>query len=187
MAQHVVIDSMSITDDIVRALRLRGATEDDLAVACGCFGIIANELELARHGLALAVVSAGRPTVQISSAQLVMAAIDRAIASGEPEKGLQARIARLCGLSQSQIARALPTDDRPGQELGAEARERLEAHLLDPVAHPLPDAKDWAWTRGLAKVHATGNGWGAPGNEERRKRVFIKQEKKTSRGEGEGA
>lgn len=183
MAQHVVSDSMGITDDIVRALRLLGAearykSSDSIGSA---------EEALADHGLALAVVSAGRPTVQISSAQLVMAAIDRAIASGEPEKGLQARIARLCGLSQSQIARALPTDDRPGQELGAEARERLEAHLLDPVAHPLPDAKDWAWTRGLAKVHATGNGWGAPGNEERRKRVFIKQEKKTSRGEGEGA
>lgn len=162
---------MGITDDIVRALRLRGA-EPRRFDRSSSIGMIGDEL--ADNGLALAVVSTGRPTVQISSAQLVMAAIDRAIASGEPEKGLQARIARLCGLSQSQIARALPTDDRPGQELGPEARERLEAHLLDPVAHPLPALPEGRWKPGLEAIKAAGNGW-------------PKRRERTSRGEGRGA
>lgn len=145
---------MAITDDIERALRLRGEQAIRVFPTASLGDVAAI---LAAHGLTLAVVSEGLPTIQLTSAQLVMAAVDRALAAGEPEHGLSARISRMCGLkSAAQITRVL--DD--GRELGPEARAALEEHLLDPKARPLPPVlKDGR--PGLKAIAAAGNGWDA--------------------------
>lgn len=123
------------------------------AMAGGPIDLDAIEALLAQLGARLAIVPAADPPVQLSCQWLIEAVIQRAIAAGEPEYALQARIARLAEVDRSAITRAIQ-----GSELRDAARGRLEAHLRDPVGVPLPpsEAHLSGWSEGVRREHPNG-------------------------------
>jgi hypothetical protein len=116
-----------------KALRMAGVELVDLPQDPPLSAVVAL---LRSHGLRLVVANAEHPSLQLSARWLVRRAFERALAAGEPEHGMNARLGRLVGRNQSSVSRALSGET----ELDDDARAALEAHLLDPPRHPLPAA-----------------------------------------------
>jgi hypothetical protein len=72
-----------------------------------------------------------------TSHDLVMAAMAAGIARGVPERQLRSRLGTLVERNRAAITRVI----NYGAELKPEARQRLQAHLDDPVRYPLPEAQ----------------------------------------------
>ncbi|MGK3981285.1 hypothetical protein WMF38_57340 [Sorangium sp. So ce118] len=119
-----------IMQAIRKALRMAGA-EPSLPTDPRISEVVAL---LRAHGLRLAVVNAEEPSLRVSAEWLLRRATERALASGEDEYGMGARLARLIGRSLPRVSRAI----RGETGLDEEAIEALEQHLLDPAKHPLP-------------------------------------------------
>lgn len=155
VAAHVadVLSMLGITPE-------RAAADADLlprrvrvALSGGPIDLEAVEALLATLGVRLAIVPAADPPVQLSSKWLIESIIRRAIAAGESEYALQARIARLADVDPSAITRALR-----GSELRDAARGRLEAHLRDPDGVPMPpsEAHLSGWPDGVRRERPNG-------------------------------
>lgn len=124
---------------IVSALRTALRMSGDSADVANDASLASIDAVLRSRGLKLAVVDSDKPRVLVSAYWMLWRAHGRAIESGKAERGLVMRLAALIGRDPSRVNRAMNNES----DLDDESRDLLQAHLLDPVKHPLPPkAKD---------------------------------------------
>lgn len=79
------------------------------------------------------------PTASLDDAALIRGSMALHAIDGEIPRGIKARLAAFLGVTRATVSRA-----GAGKriQLSAEARKLLEAHVADPVTHPLPPGSE---------------------------------------------